>query len=200
MAYVTLAEIKYFIGKNLQGNTDEDTLLTSLIAQAQAVIDSYCGGKPPRTRTFEASGDTTRKYNAIGDVIGKTLYLHADLAQTPTTVSNNGSTYSVDTHYVLLCDIAPHTPPYSRIQLISADWSYTTTPINAITVTGRFAYSITPPNDIKLACLELVNVTYKQRDTVAGVFTAMTAENGAVMFPDGAAKRVLDRLEPYVWR
>jgi hypothetical protein len=197
--YCTVAEVKYLIGDNLQANTNNDTILTSLITQARSVIDSYCGGKPPRIRTFEASGDSTRMFNAL-DPIGRTLYLHDDLATTPSTVSDSTGTLTLNTDYILLSDYTPPRAPYSRIKLLTRDWTYSTYPDNAITVTGKFAYSTTPPNDIKLACIELVTVAYRQRDTVAGVFASMTGENGAVIHPDGTAKRVIDKLEPYVWR
>lgn len=196
MTYITAADVKQHLGQNTP--TTEDDLISDLIDQAQAVIESYCGGKPPRKRIFEASGDTTRTYNALGDVIGSTLYLHTDICAV-TTVSNNGSTVSA-ANYKLLSDNVPNAAPYNRIKLLSTTWGYTTNPEDAASITGRFAYSTTPPNDIKLACIELVIAAFRQRDTVAGVFAAMTGENGAVMFPDGMPKRVIDKLEPYVWR
>ena len=50
MGYATLAEAKLMLGIAL-ADTSEDTLITSLLSEAQSAIDLACGG-----RSFEAVG------------------------------------------------------------------------------------------------------------------------------------------------
>lgn len=198
MAYVTLTEVKQLIGRNLDNNTKEDDLLNDLIARVQDAIDAYCSGRT-RKRTFEAIGDTVRTFNALGDVIGTTLFLHADLAQTPTTVSNNG-TPVLSANYKLLCDAPPHNAPYTRIKLLSSEWAYTSTPEDAISITGRFAYSVTAPEDVKQAAVRLITAVFRQRDSLSNVDRATVSMDGTLFMPDGMPKDVCDLLEPYVIR
>ncbi len=198
MAYCTAADVRLVLGLD---STNDDTLLTEYITDAKAVIDAYCGGKPPRIRTFEASGDTTRKYHALSHVIGTVLYLQTDIAQNPTTVThNNGSTtVTQTTNYILLNATDEQVAPYNKIQLIDGtEWTYTSTPVNAISVLGRFAYSVTVPADIKLACIELAADRYRQKDTVQNM-GLVTSSDGAVILPDAMPKRVLALLDRYVW-
>jgi hypothetical protein len=201
MSYCTAADVRLVLGLD---STSEDTLLTTeYIPAAQAIIDAYCGGRPPRVRTFEASGDTTRKFHALSHVIGTVLHLQSELAQAPTTVThNNGATTVIQTtNYILLNASDEQQAPYNKLQLIDGTtWTYNTalTPVNAISITGRFAYSVTVPNDIKLACIELVADRYRQKDTVQNM-GLVTGGDGATMLPDAMPKRVLSLLDPYVW-
>ena len=81
MAYCTTAWVKSLIDIKSPG---DDNLIESLIEAAQQAIDGYCH------RSFEASSDTTRYIDAVGDhVRGRVLYLDdiGELAAV-TTVTN----------------------------------------------------------------------------------------------------------------
>ena len=66
MAYCSLAQLKAYVGAT---DSDDDALLTDCITRAEAVIDRAT------KRTFEASADSTRTFDAVYDVAGRTLYL-----------------------------------------------------------------------------------------------------------------------------
>lgn len=201
--YATLAQIKAAItDKSTAGvgfPTMGDDNLTQLENAAAKMIDTWVSRS--RLRTFVASADTTRAFHALGSVIGTTLYTSSDIAQTPTTVThNNGATtVVVTTNYMLLSDHEPNAAPYSKLQLIDGtSWAYTTNPVNAISITGRFAYSITPPDNIIRACIGLVVSMWRQRHTTANVSAATVSMDGTIVFPDGLPKSVVDLLEPYI--
>lgn len=155
MAYVTTANLKVYLG--ITTNTD-DTLLGTLIDQAQAAIDAYTG------RTFEhAATGTARYFDAEADVDGRTLWLDKDLCSITSVVNGDGVTLTT-ADYVTE---PRNDTPYNRLTLKASSsyvWTYTTTPENAITITGKWAYSATAPNAIILACTRLAAFLYQQKD------------------------------------
>lgn len=200
MAYATLAQVKLTISANAENPTNpfpakDDSTLTRLLDAATTTIDRAVSRSRPRT--FAASGDTTRTFDAIGDVIGSTLYLSTDLATTPTTVSNNGTPVA-GAGYKLLGVNNSNLAPYQAIRLLGSTWAYTTYSEDAASITGRFAYSVTPPDSIVQACIQLVVSTWRQRNTVANISSAMISADGTLVLPDGLPKSVVDLLEPYI--
>ena len=71
-SYCTLAEVRAY-KKIGAAQTGDDALITDLIPQASQRIDSYC------LRTFTVRTAETRKFDAVLDVDGDTLYLDDDL-------------------------------------------------------------------------------------------------------------------------
>jgi hypothetical protein len=200
--YATLAQVKAALSDNSVSSNPYpdkgDTNLSRIITAASKSIDSKVS--LTRKRTFAASADTTLKFHALGDVIGTVLFTANDIAQTPTTVThNNGATtVVVDTNYMLLSKDTPNAAPYTKLQLIDGtSWTYTGNPVNAISITARFAYSVTPPDDIVNATIQLIIAWYRQRNTVANIQSAMVSTDGTLVFPDGFPKSVADMLEPY---
>ena len=162
MAYVTVDDV-YERG-NFDSNEQtaaQATKLTNLIVSAQAMIESYT------RNTFEVSGDTTRKFDAVEDVDGQTLYFGGrhGLAwcKSITTVTNGDGSTIASSNYVTE---PRHTSPYYGITLKSAvSWTYNTDDaIDAIEITGRWGYSVTPPEDIQEACILLVLHWYRMSD------------------------------------
>jgi hypothetical protein len=170
-----------------------DTNMTRLLTAASRAIDSYVSRT--RQRTFAASGDTTRTFNVLDKVIGKTLYLDTDLCAV-TSVTNDGT---LTTAYTLEADY-PHTTCYARIRLKTGSWDYTVSvyPDAAASIVGRFAFSTTPPADIIQATLQLCVMVWRQRNTVANISSAMISGDGTLILPDGLPKSVVDLIEPYV--
>ena len=73
-------------------------------------------------------------------------------------------------------------------------WRYTTDPEGGITVTGKWAYSLTPPEAIKQATIRLAAYLYKQRDAQVFDITAQP-EIGVITVPKGLpadVKQILD--------
>lgn len=188
MAYASTPELKLYLG--ITTSTD-DVLLTALITRAQSIIDTYC------KRTFEAAADSTRYFHAVNDVGGYTLYLDHDLYSATTVTNGDGVAVSAS-DYVLVP--ANYRPAYAIALKLSASavWTYSTTPENAISVAGKWAYSLTAPADITHACIRLAAWLYRQKDTHGDVDNATIATGGMVLVPQGVPKDIHALLKGYV--
>lgn len=187
MTYTTNTDLKVYLDI-ASGTTTDDTLLTTLIARAQAMIDAYC------RQTFEAS-DTTRYFDAVCDVDGPLLCLDAPLCAI-TTVTNGDSTVVASTKYVTE---PRNSAPYYALRLkanAGVAWTYTSTPENAIAVVGKWAYSATAPADIVQACTRLAAYLYRQRDNALDLDRTVIT-GGATILPMRIPADVLTILAPY---
>ena len=191
MAYTTNTLVKTYLG--ISGSGD-DTLLTTLIARAQAAIDSYTN------RTFEASGDTTRKFTVGEDTDGDWLFIDEDLCDI-TTVTNNADASSPETVASTKYITYPRNDtPYFALKLInssSTNWTYTDDAENGITIAGKWAYSESPPDDIIHACIRLAAYYYRQKDAQVFDVTA-DPQAGVLLVPQGLPSDVKVILDPFV--
>ena len=188
--YASLSDVREYLGGP---PTTDNTLLTNLIPRAQGIINAYT------QRVFEASGDTTRYFDAIEDVdhLQRTLYLgQNDLCQI-TTVTNGDSTVLTTSDYTTLPK--NYTPYYAlKIKLSSSNvWTYSTTPEDAISISGRWAYSVTAPDDIKHACIRLVVWLYRQKDASSLGDVGSISQSGVVVEPAALPSDVQLILIPY---
>lgn len=186
MAYCTNTDVKTYLG--ITGSGD-DALLTSLCTRAQAMVDRYCN------RTFEASSNTDRKFDAVRDTVLGVLFLDEDLASI-NTITNGDGTSVASTKYVT----EPRTAtPYYSIRLLASSnlsWTYTTDPENAITVSGKWAYSTTAPADVVHATIRWAAYLYRQKD--ASTFdTTASPDLGVITVPQGIPADVEKLLAPY---
>lgn len=195
MAYITLADAKAYLGIPT-GTTTDDTLLTGFISPAQAYIDAHCN------RTFEASADTTRRFDAShegGDLGGehnRSLLLDADLCQI-TSITNGDGTVITSTDYTT---VPRHETPWYEIRLKRFSdyvWEYEGDPENAIVVVGRWAYSVTAPADVAQACTRLVAWLYRQKDNNADVGAPQMTDQGTWLMPSQMPKDIAALLAPY---
>lgn len=191
MAYTTAALLKTYLGVSGSG---DDTLLTALIARAQSAIDHYTG------RTFEASSDTTRYYSVGEDTKGDTLYLDADLCSITSIITDADSTSPVTLAITEYITLPRNITPYHAIRILgssSNSWTYTDNHEKGVSVTGKFAYSTSAPDDIVHATIRLSGYYYKQKD--AGVFdTTAIPDAGIIQVPQGIPRDVQLILAPYV--
>jgi len=188
MAYIALADVKSYL-KIESANTNDDAVISGLIARAQAMIDAIT------TRVFEAAADTTIYLDAEQDVDGANLYFGDDICAVTSIINGDGVTVDAG-EYVLL---GRHAPYYAaRLKAASTvAWTYTDSPENAIAVTGRWAYSITPPDDIVQAALRLVAWLYKQRDSVGDIAAPAVSPSGQIIIPAAMPQDVRYLLNPY---
>lgn len=187
MAYCTLQQIKDHLGIT---EADDDDLLTALIANAQSIIDGFCH------RSFEATADTTRTFDAVTDVWGDTLLFDEDLASI-TSVTNGDSTTVTASQYVT--EPRNRTPYYGITIRSDADvvWTYTDYHENAISIVGRWAYSSTAPSDINYYCKYLAAWLYRQKDTTADIDRPLLAGDGTVVLPQQLPAVVVAGLATY---
>ena len=179
MAYATLAELKRYLGTD---SNDDDGLLSQLLASAQAFVGMRTG------RTFEASADTERTFDAVRDVDGAHLWLDEDLCAVTSVTNGDGTTVTAGQY---VTDPRNETP-YFRLKLLSSSgvaWTYTTDPEDAISITGRWAYSESAPDDIKQATIRLAAHMYRQKDSSTFETTAYP-DAGIIETPTGIPKDV----------
>lgn len=193
MAYADAATLKQYLGAT---SSDDDALLTALIARAQKAIDNYC------RRTFEASTDSTKYLDGVYPYVnGRYLYLSevGDICAI-TSITNGNSTSVASTAYVTEPrNIIANSEPIRAIKLkdnSTVFWTWTGTPEAALTVTGKWAYSVTAPADIVHATIRLAAYYYHQKD--AGVYDVTAApELGQIIVPQGMPRDVERVLQPY---
>ena len=188
MAYCGVDELKEYLG--VTGATDDAMLLT-LLAAAQHTIDSYCA------RTFEATADTVRTFDSQRDVDGYTLTVDSDLCAITSIVNGDGTTIS-NSHYVT--EPRNETPYYAIRLKASAGKVWTSTVSgdseNAISITGKWAYSTSAPGDIAHVCKRLAAYIYRQKDNAGDLDRAVIAGNSTIL-PAQIPSDIRLMLAPY---
>ena len=199
MAYATLASLKSYIdgsSTDAGGSTDDDALLTSLITYAQAVIEEATG------RVFEGTTDTvaTHYFEWPRDVQMNTLFADGDFLGTSDIVVVNGTDTLSSSDYVFE---PPQGPPYWGIRLKSSsseawgnadsDGNYE----NAISITDKWAYSVSVPSDIAYACMRLARWFYRQRNDDTAITTPIVTASGATLMPASMPEDVKAILKRY---
>ena len=183
MAYTTSTDLKTYLGIDAI-NTADDTLLTALIARAQAIIDAQTG------RAFEAAADTARSYS-YGSVDCGILFFDGDLCQVTSIVNGDGLTVGAGSYWHLPNNLTP----WYAVELKPSTglaWDGWTADI---VVTGRWAYSISAPTDIVQACIRLAAWLYRQRDN-AQADQVIVAGNATIL-PAALPSDVLTIIAQY---
>lgn len=189
MAYATISEFKAWFG--LPNSSDEDDVIQQALDAATAWFEGQTG------RVFEAASDTERAFDAELDVDGDALYFdNLDLAQITSVVNGDGQAIDADDYQTM----PRHHAPYFGIRLklnAPVAWTYVDTPENAIRVTGRWAFSVTPPTDVKQAVLDIAHQFYKQRDTMVESAEPLPSPSGEMIAPRGLPKSVWSAVGRY---
>lgn len=173
VSYITLEQLKNYVG--VEDATD-DVLLWEFILASQKQIDISAN------RTFAVGSDTTRTMDAIADVEGALLWLDGDLCSI-TSITNGDGTTVTASEYVTEPRRAT---PYYGIRLLSSSgvgWTYSTDHEDAISVTGKWGYSETPPADKVELCLELAAWLYRLKDNRGGDQDRAVIAGNATILP-----------------
>lgn len=186
--YATVEQLKHYLGITTR---PDDALLSALLERAQTLIDTST------RRTFECSTATTRTFDAVADVKGPRLWLDDDLAAI-TSVTNGDGVVVTSGQYVT--EPRRSTPYYALKLLASSNvaWTYTTDPEGAIAIVGKWAYSLTAPEDIQHACIRLAAFLYRQKDTAVDVDRPLLAGDGNVIMPTTLPGDVMAILNNYL--
>lgn len=186
--YASTAELKTYLG--ITGATDDD-LLTSFLARAQTVIEINT------RRIWECSTDSTRYFTVGVDTDSTDLWFDEDLCQVTTVVTDADSvspiTLTKDTDFITQ---PRNSTPWYGFRILGSTgkyWTYTTDPEMGVSVTGRWAYSITPPQDIIQATLNLSGYLYRAKDAQTFDVTVMV-DGGMMTIPKGTPQTVVDIL------
>jgi len=190
MAYCSVTDVKQYLGTS---GTGDNELIETLINSAQSDIDEFT------QRTFEASTNTTRYFDAVRDTDGLWLFLDEDLVSI-NTITNNADAASPEMISASEYITNPRNQtPYFAIKLLSSSdkyWDYTNDSEMGIEISGKWAYSETAPNDIKQACIRLAAFMYRQKDAQVFDVTAIP-DAGVITIPVGIPADVAIMLRPY---
>lgn len=159
MSYCLLADLKGYLNIGTS-DTSDDALLQRLLDAANSHIDSKC------QRTFQAASDTTRYFDPALDVMNGELWLDDDLSNVTSIVNGDGTTLAASDWYH---NPRNYTPWYSLGLMLASTkiWTYTNSPQNSISITGRWAY------------MTRFNATAFSR--VTGIVTATIAAPGLIV-------------------
>lgn len=189
MAYVSATDVEAYIG-----DVTDDTRITTMISQAEKIIERFTN------RVFEISGDDIKYIDAVGDHIdGSMLYVdHIDDLFAIASVTNGDSVVVASSEYITF---PRNATPFYAIKLLSSankSWTYSTDYEGAIQINGKWGYSETPPDDIKLACILTVKWLWDAKDSPANIQRTMISPSGVTMLPAGFPADVKALLKPYV--
>jgi hypothetical protein len=197
MAYITVAQFKTNLG--ITDSTD-DAIIQVWINCAQKTIDSYTG------RTFEAAADSTKKFTPLREDWGGTLWwdgvtlgLQLDLCQL-TSITNGDGNLIPTTAVVLLpqnMSVKTAIKIKSNTQYV---WTYTGSPDESISIVGRWAYSITAPDDIVGTCYELAKYLYQNRESNPSSSQQIISADGVALAPNEIPRTIISLMSPYVRR
>lgn len=189
MAYATVAQLKKHLGIET-ANTQDDTYLGELLDEARDFIES----KEGTGRQFEVSGDTTRYFDAVRDVRGRLLFLHADLC-TITTITNGGGAYLVtNTQYVTE---PRNTAPYWGIRLkgsVLPNWTYSGSPEDAIAITGCWGYSTSAPARVRRLHRGIAAWAYRQKEGNQDLDRPLVTPGGHTLLPSRLPHHLMSEI------
>ena len=190
MAYITLAELKAY---GDWPSSDDDALLESCITRAQQAIETYTG------RAFESSSDdvAARYYSSADEYIdGYTMYLDDDLLAVESITIGSDTVPSSD--YVT---VPRNDAPYYALTLRECcpyEWGdYDDDPIDNITITANWAYSLAAPADVKQATLRLCKYFYHSANASQDADRTIVMD-GVTISPTSMPKDVISLLARYM--
>jgi hypothetical protein len=182
MTYCTLADVREYLGIS-DDHTSDDALISQCILAAKQAVDRYTN------RVFDASANSTLMYDGNSDLIrGRTLMLgRYTLASEPTEVLIAETDV---TSYVSVANDAPFDMLYIQSSSPKTWSSYDEDPWASISITGKWGYSTTPPDDVVQAAIIWSAWLYQIKDlNPSGVLSQLSGEQQtrASEIPDRAA-------------
>jgi hypothetical protein len=175
--------------QTVQTAVTDDALLTQAVVNAQSTFESATG------RKFEADEDTIRYLDA--PLCGPQLLLDADLCAITTITNGDGEELAAGTDYVTE---PRNDPPYYAIRLTYGGgkaWTWDTTPEGAISIEGKWAYSVTPPADVREAVFQLAAWLYRRQQSSDQADRVTISPDGSRVVPSGVPAFVKDTIESY---
>jgi hypothetical protein len=192
MTYAAIDDFKNYLGIEVVLSTLQQNVLDMALTNACAIIDSHTH------RTYSAAADSTRYHDAATYVEGRRLWLDGDLCQLTSVTNGDGQAVPLPS---IAFDPANEKPYFGLTIKRSSNlsWTYDDDPeaaIAVIAVTGRWAYSLTPPATIVQATLRLAAWLYHQRDNALDLDRTVIV-GGTVLAPAAMPADVLTILRPF---
>ncbi len=169
MSYCEVKDVMQYLDAASPSN---DVTIQAFIETAERAIDRHCKQMAPgwTGRTFEITADSTRTFDAIyhengAGIDGRSLVLDMPIAQI-TTVTNGDGEEVTSSEYVTL---PRNEGPFDEIKLKNSSgkywaWDDDGDYEDAISVEGRWGYSVAVPDDIAAACAYYAAWLYRERD------------------------------------
>lgn len=189
--YATLAEVRAY-GSFKSEDLGNDDLLEDLITRISRLMDKLTG------RTFAPDADATF-YLSIDAVEGRDLFL-GELDYPLLSISslkNGDGTTIASTEYLLLPRGAPRFHTIRLKEMSDVDWEDSANGDGFIEITGKWGWSTTVPEEIRLATIEAVAFIFKQRKTIEESERAQVSGDGVLLMPAMLPKRSWTLLEHY---
>jgi hypothetical protein len=187
--YTAMDDFKDYLGLPAVVSTVVENSLEMALTNASAIIDSHTD------RTYEATADESHKHDAVENVEGLRLWLNGDLAQLTSVTNGDGAAIPL-ADLVLEPSVGS---PYFALTLKRNSgiyWTYSDDSEEAISVTGRWAYSVIPPDPIVQATLRLAAWLYRQRDNALDLDRTILV-GSTVLAPAAMPADVVAILRPY---
>ncbi len=146
MAYFLKADVKTSIGKT---DIVDDDFIDDLIEEVSRDTDRITG------RVYEAPALADLGHHAENDVYELTLFLK-EWATEIDTVTNGDGVVVAATDYVLTGEGTQNGLPFVEIVLkrgSGLSWTFSESPEEAIVINAKWAFSVTPPEDLKRAMI-----------------------------------------------
>lgn len=162
-------------------NTNDDTLLTRLLAAAQARLEKDTG------RKFDVSTNTTRYFKVNRDVTGRMLWLDRDLCAIDSITNANGVVVTSDQYVTEPRNYATDGIPIYAITLLPSKgivWQWKTdVEGDQIAISGKWGYSQTPDADCIETLIQYTIWLYRRKDAGADSDRPILAGDGSVILP-----------------
>jgi hypothetical protein len=193
MAYITLSGLKTYL--EITSDSD-DAILTTFIETAQSEVESYT------KRVFEAPADTTRHFTPLsnangGDLLrdGYTLCFDTDLVSITSIVNGDGTTLPSGS-YIALPLNQPQKESVKIKNNVQYFWTYGDEPVGSVAITGRWAWSITPPGPVVMATYMLARYFYDRRNDSSSNRDVLSSD-GVVIAAAKIPGDIFKLLAPY---
>lgn len=189
--YCSVEDVKLYLSIHVD---DDNALLERLASAATAIINV-------RTkRNFgEPVAETTKTYFTCGNISGYrnlNLWVSDDMLTVSAITNAFGDSILLGDVYILPFNSELKT----NITIKTASqkvWGYGDVD-ETVTITGKFAYSLLVPEDIRQAAIRLVAWMYRQKDGGADLDRPLLSGDGTVILPAHLPHDVEMYIKPYI--
>lgn len=202
--YCTVSDVKSVIPESpLSTSTDADidAAIGYFITAASRLIDRYIG--QAANYFYPSSDDTVRYYDGVGNdsdimIDDCASITKVEVAESGGMSSSDYTEWVLDADYLLLpYDYAAKSLPVHGLRIYpgggKSGW---TTYKKAVKVTGKFGYSLTPPAEVKHACITQA-MRWFMRAKQGFADTGAGGQQGSIPFSATLDNDIMLILEPY---
>lgn len=193
MSYCTVDDVKLYL--SITSNTD-DALLTRITNAATAIIETITKRVFEEPETDETRVYFTKNRLSENNGVANEFVVGDDFLSITSITNYNGSNVNLANILQLPFNIFPKwIIKFTKSSGLHFGYCEED---DKISITGKFAYSSTPPEDIKQAAIRLTAWLYKQKDGGADLDRPILSGEGTVVLPAHLPQDVELFLKPYI--